>query len=233
MVEVVRSGMEADGAMKTARMTYLLAILILIILTATASAILLTEQLNDVEYAAVLGLLSDNAFTTEGRIGDLTDMAAFEIDIGQEFSNPTQADQFGWPNGAAVSFALTYDHLMNVASFCIGGQTLQYSPLSPFTDVFVRTQVVKSNSTVFINDMVINGEAAAANSSEGGPDGVQTLWIKCGWLGGGFTLSGTVVMSWSGETSRNSRLAFQIKTGAMETVPAEETAWGRVKKSFE
>ena len=81
--------------------------------------------------------------------------------------------------------------------------------------------------------MVLNGEAAAANSSAGGPDGVQTLWIKCDGLGGGFTLSGTVVMSWRGETPNNSRLAVQIKTGAMETVPAEETTWGRMKKSFE
>jgi hypothetical protein len=204
-----------------------------LLLVATTAAALTTQHLtSDTDMLAVL---SDTLFVGEGRIGDGAGAATFEVDLGGDTGAPAQTAQYDWPNGAAVPWTLTYNHLTNEISFTVDAVNLQYTtPLSGFTEIFVRCRAVNAGSDIVVENLVLDGDAVGDNSfADGNATGLDILWIQGGTLTDGFTLTGTATMSWTGTPPTQSRLAFQVKVGTQEVVSTEETTWGRIKSLYE
>ena len=184
--------------------------------------------------AEMLGMLSDSLFVAEGRIGDGAGAATFEIDLGGDTGAPATQAQYAWPNGGAVNWSINYNHTTNMITFTVDSVVLQYvTPLSGFTDLFVRTRAVNADTDILVDNLVLDaqnvGDASQAIANSGGLD---ILWISGGILADGFTLTGTTTMSWAGAMPTQSRLAFQVKVGTLTTVGTEESTWGKVKALY-
>jgi hypothetical protein len=81
--------------------------------------------------------------------------------------------------------------------------------------------------------MILDGDAVGdASSADANVDGLDILWISGGDLADGFTLSGSTTMSWVGPRPTQSRLAFQVKVGTVNTVSTSTTTWGKVKALY-
>ncbi len=212
--------------MRSLMISSFLVLTIIVLSTGDSFAIITTEHLTDQELVA---MMTENAFCSEGRIGDQLGAATFELDIGSEHSNPAQTAQFEWPNGTPVAFTLSYDSQTNSASFTVGSTTLVFTPVPPFTEIFVRARAVNEGSSMLVYDLVLDGEPVPDSASTEGPGGADTVWISGGELSDGFTLTGMSLMTWSGEIPTQSRLAYQVKPSALGFVPVERSSWGRAK----
>lgn len=183
--------------------------------------------------AEMLEILSDTLFVGEGRIGDGAGTATFEIDLGGDSGSPDTTAQYDWPNGTAVPWTLTYDHTTNLITFTVDYVNLSYtSPLSGFTEIFVRTRAVNADSDILVDNMVLDGENVNDVSQAFGSNGLDILWIDGGTLLNGFTLTGETTMSWIGSPPTQSRLAFQVKVGTIKPVPVENSSWGAIKALY-
>ena len=205
----------------------------LLAIAVPAGAQLITQHLSS--DADMLSVLSDTLFVGEGRIGDGWGAATFEIDLGGDTGAPATTAQYGWPNGTAVSWTLTYDHLTDLVTFTVDGITLNFTtPLGGFTDVFVRTRAVNAGSEILVDNMVLDGEAVGdVSNAAGDGSGLDILWINGGSLFNGFTMTGQTTMSWTGDMPRQSRLAFQLKIGSLEPVKIiSEKTWGNYKNLY-
>ena len=196
-----------------------------------AGAQLTTQHLTS--DSEMLSVLSDNLFVGEGRIGDGWSAATFEIDLGGDTGNPATTAQYGWPNGTAVTWTLTYDQTTDLVTFTVDGITLSYTtPLDGFSDVFVRTRAVNAGSEILVDDVVLDGEAVGDQSQAAG-DGLDILWISGGSLFNGFTMTGRTTMSWTGDMPTQSRLAFQLKVGTLKPVRIlNDITWGKYKAYY-
>ncbi|MEB3278385.1 MAG: choice-of-anchor W domain-containing protein [Lyngbya sp.] len=166
----------------------------------------------------------------EGRIGDLSGAAEHEFNIHYDNENggqtvPTQYRSFDWVSGEGVDFSLTFAN--NLLTYIIGGQTLEYSIADSFKDLFIRTTARKTNNSVVVDNLFLNGTAIAENSSFTCTDvsgcdyfnSSQYLWLTD--LDETFTLTGTTTMFWTGDAKNlsdktaphRSQLAFQLKLG--------------------
>ena len=178
-------------------------------------------------------VISDSAFVAEGRIGDLGGAATFELDLGASTAAPAVTAQFAWGNGTAYPFSLQFDHFSGAATFTVDGQTLGYvSDYTVFDALFIRTRAVDAGTFVGVYDMVLDGITVPGASVESGPGGLKIMQIYGAPLQDGFTLTGTVKMSWEGAAPLNSRLAFQIFAANMLVVGNEDQSWGQVKSLF-
>jgi hypothetical protein len=184
--------------------------------------------------AEMLDLLSDSLFVAEGRIGDGAGAATFEVDLGGDTGAPATTAQYAWPNGGAVAWSVHYNHLTHLITFTVDTVVLQWAtPLSGFTDLFVRTRAVNADTQILVDDLVLDAQNVGdASQAVANSDGLDILWIAGGTLTDGFTLSGTTTMSWAGAMPTQSRLAFQVKVGTLSTVGTEESTWGRVKALY-
>ncbi|MEM6823305.1 MAG: choice-of-anchor W domain-containing protein [Verrucomicrobiota bacterium] len=168
-------------------------------------------------------------FVGEGRIGDRGGAATFEVDIGSDTGAPADTDQFNWPNGGSVAFALSYDAGSNVASLTVGTETVSYQPLSTSFDSFaIRARATKANSFAQLSNLSLDlsGNVTAITQqvlAVGSGTGLDILMISnVPGLSNGFTLSGTTVFSWDPQNQpRNSQLAYQVKVG--EAIPEPST----------
>jgi len=214
-------------------LTTLFSLCLALLAAAPAMGALTTQHLaTDQE---LLDLLSDTLYVAEGRIGNNAMNGDFEIDLGGSTSAPEVQRQYVWPNGTPVAWSLVYDHLTNLVTFTVGAEVLSWtSPLSGYTDVFVRTRAVDAGSSITIDAIVLDAEAVGdASAASGDASGLDILWIGGGTLHDGFTLTGQATMDWTGATPLHSRLAFQIKVGKLVPLPVEETTWGQVKALYE
>ncbi len=216
--------------MKTLPRLFTLSAIIIIVLVISSSATLITSHIDSDE--VLVEMLTDTLFVAEGRIGDLLGSATFELALGLHSSNPAVTAQYGWPNGVAVPFTLTYDHAAKLVTFTVDDSVLTYSPISGFSDIFIRARAVDDNANMLVDDLVLDSEVVGDSSNAVGPDGLDILWISGCALLDGFTLTGQTTMTWVGSPPTQSRLAFQIKVGKPYTVPVEETTWGNVKNLF-
>ena len=205
------------------------AILALMSLFSIPSAALNVSHLNT--DAEMLALLSDTLFVGEGRIGDRGGAATFEVDLGADTGNPETTAQYNWLSGVPVDFTLTYDYVTDEVVFTVDNVVLNWtSALAGYSDIFLRTRAVNAGSDILLDDLVLDGEPINDTSfADADIDGLDILWINGGKLGNGFTLTGTVVMNWTGTPPTQSRLAFQIKVGRLEGVPVESASWGMIK----
>ena len=203
----------------------------LIAIAIPAGAQLITQHL--ASDADMLAALSDTLFVGEGRIGDGLSAATFEIDLGGDSGSPAATAQYGWPNGTAVSWTLTYDNVTDLVTFTVDGITLNYvTPLSGFSSVFVRARAVDAGTGIVVDDLVLDGVAVTDQSQATG-DGLDILWISGGTLFDGFTMTGRATMTWSGAVPSQSRLAFQLKVGSLNPVKIyNDTSWGQLKALF-
>jgi hypothetical protein len=203
----------------------------LIAIAVPAGAQLMTQHLTS--DADMLSVLSDRLFVGEGRIGDGWSAATFEIDLGGDTGNPATTAQYGWPNGTAVSWSLTYDSNTDLVTFTVDGIVLSYvTPLDGFTDVFVRTRAVNVDSDILVDDLVLDGETVG-DLSHAVADGLDILWISGGELFDGFTITGRTTMTWTGAMPTQSRLAFQLKIGNLQPVKVyNDGTWGKLKAYF-
>jgi hypothetical protein len=132
-----------------------------------------------------------------------------------------------------VAWTLTYDHITNDVIFTVGDSTLQWqSPLSGFTDIFVRTRAVVAESEILVNELTVDAEAANDSSYAVGADGLDILWISGASIDNGFIMAGQTMMTWGAVKPTQSKLAFQIKVGKTEPTSAEPTTWGTIKALY-
>ncbi|MBN2071168.1 MAG: hypothetical protein JW814_06885 [Candidatus Krumholzibacteriota bacterium] len=205
----------------------LLFIFVLISFSA-ASAEVMTEHFET--DAEMLEYLSDTMFVAEGRIGDRGGYATFELDIGNDTGAPAQTAQYDWISGQPEPFTVSYDAVTRQVAFSLGGTTLYYTTeYFDFDQIFVRTRATNAETSILIDDIVVDGEAISDQSYADGNDGLDILWIIGANLNDGFLLSGTATLSWTGTAPTNSRLAFQVKVGKLALIDTEEASWGGIK----
>lgn len=171
-------------------------------------------------------------FVAEGRIGDRSGAATFELDLGATTAAPFTTAQYGWINGQPEPFTLSFDSMSGVVTFQLGGKTLNYTPGGSFTDIYVRTRATQAGTSIVVDNLVLDGCPVADNSTAVG-DGVDYLRLSGGTLNDGFVLTGIATLSWGAVVPLNSHLAFQIKVGTPEQiVPVEPSRWGALKARF-
>jgi len=204
---------------------------VLIILPEASAAEVTTEHLGT--DAEMLEFLSDTMFVAEGRIGDRGGAATFELDLGQDSGDPATTAQYDWQNGVPEPFTVTYDDLTGQVTFSLGGAYLVYTtPYFDFDQIFVRTRATESETSVLVDDLVIDGVQVSDQSLAVG-NGLDILWIKGAVLNNGFVLTGVATLAWTGAPPTQSRLAFQIKVGKSAIVATEESTWGHIKRLTE
>jgi hypothetical protein len=198
---------------------------------AAAQADLITSHLTDQQ---MLQLMPDAelGFTAEGRIGDRGGAATFELDLGRTTAAPAQTAQYNWQSGVTEPFELSYDAFLNTVTYTLGGTTLTYQPDRFFNEVFVRTRAVADGAVATVDDLVLEGTAVGGISHAAGPDATDILRISGADLYGGFSLTGSAVLSWLAPAPAQSQLAFQVKVGAVPANPIDEATWGRLKSLF-
>lgn len=158
-------------------------------------------------------------FVAEGRIGDRGGAATFELDLGPETNAPADTAQYAWPNGSDVGFSLSYDANADLVTYTFGDEVLTYATNGIFNDIFIRSRAVNDGSSLSIANLVLDGDAIAAEANSVG-NGVAVLQISGENLANGFTLTGTSNMAWTGNAPNQSRLAYQIKVGNAVPEPA-------------
>lgn len=182
--------------------------------------------------AEMLSILPYTLVVGEGRIGHGLGTATFEADLGGDTGNPPTTAQYDWPNGTAVPWTLTYDHVTNLITFVVDDVTLTYpAPLEGFTDIFVRARAVNVDSDRLVNDLILESGTLGDASREAG-NGLGILRISGVTPRDGFTISGRTTMSWTGATPNQPCLAFQIEVGNLKPVYVAPATWGRLKKLF-
>ncbi|NES03128.1 MAG: PEP-CTERM sorting domain-containing protein [Okeania sp. SIO2F4] len=193
----------------------------------SANAFTLGGVINGEEAFNQLGATIDVA--AEGRIGDLGGAAEHEFNIHYDNENgdgqtvSTEYRYFDWVSGQGEDFTLTFDDGM--LTYEIGGQKLEERITDTFNDLFIRTTARKQNNSVVVDNLMLNGQAIAENSSFACFEGCdywnssQYLWLTD--LEESFTLTGTTTMTWTGDAKdlkdktapHRSELAFQLKLG--------------------
>lgn len=186
--------------------------------TTIAQAITFTNLDSD---QAMNALSPKISFVAEGRIGDSSGQSTYELDLHAEDPGfPQVTDQFNWLNGQTENFELTYDAESNFVNYLIGTQTLSFDYTEPFSDIFLRTRAVDMGASIVVDNLVLDDQTLNASSSAiGEVKGLDILRISD--FEKSFRLAGNVTMSWTDETPRNSRLAYQIKVGTPTTEPVD------------
>jgi len=189
------------------------------------------EQLDD--------LIDEIAFVGEGRIGRSGYFKAsvpYELGLGTDPDDLERKKKYTWSNGEAVRFELSYDAAENEVVFLVGGRKLTFQPTrgGEATDIAVRAYAEKGGCQLELYDLVLDGKDVGEELAVEGPSrSLDILRIQGGSPSGGFTLSGTVVMRWSGKKPVDEELAFHV--GAFKSVRptgTETTSWGEIKSKF-
>jgi len=163
------------------------------------------------------------ASVAEGRIGDLLGAATFEVDLGQNTAQPVQKQQFNWPNGNPLPFVVTSNG--SQFTYKVGtNPVLNYTATTPFTTIYIRTNAIKTASSVAVASCTLNNESLPllALSTVGGTS-PQVKVFKITGLSSNqpFNLSCLTQMDWQGQPQvlgdptapHQSQLSYQVKVG--------------------
>ncbi len=181
--------------------------------------------------SAAEALFSRLDFSAEARIGGAS---TYELDIHriQPFTvfNPTQ--EFNWQNGVAVPFTVTYNPSAvgnNKFIFTVGSgastRTLQFDPTNPpsgsafptdFNGIWFFTRGSSAGNSL-ISNLTLNGE----NLSNIDVTNTSSNLVLRGYnVSQGFTLTGNITYSWTGNMPTQSNLNFNVKLGKLNGNPA-------------
>jgi hypothetical protein len=168
-------------------------------------------------------LLSNGEFTelfvAEGRIGNNSlNTAERELGINTSTGLPVASGQRIWGNGTPVDFTLEYTG--SQVDYSVNGQTLSSTAFSAITNsIFLRTRAA-DDSSLTLSNLFFNGMAIGQNllSSVSGT-GSDIDYLQISNISSPFTLTGQILMSWTGTIPTNSRLAYQIKVGSTKSIP--------------
>lgn len=182
---------------------------------------------------AVPGWDIDIGFVAEGRIGDRSGGATFELDVGSDTGGGFNTAQFNWVNNTSYAFSLNFDG--TTATFNVGGTAVSYNAFS-ITDEFdglaIRTSAYEGQSILFtgldLDGTSIGSFSNVSTATGSDRDVVWLLLSDFGDLAGGFVLTGNVALAWTLNPDPNlnqSRLAFQIKGADAPVVPIPGAVW--------
>lgn len=155
-------------------------------------------------------------FIAESRSGDAGGAATYEqaiLDVTPPGPGglPATQGQFDWVSGTAYDFSLSFDG--TTVTYTLGGQTLNAAPTDgiAINEIYIRTRSNGDGSSFAITDLTFGGEAVGESLLS--DDNGTIDYLKISDFSGGFTLTGTQTLSWSGEIPSQSRLAAQFKVG--------------------
>ncbi|UKO98216.1 choice-of-anchor W domain-containing protein [Nostoc sp. UHCC 0870] len=168
-------------------------------------------------------LLSDGEFTelfvAEGRIGNNSlNNAERELGINTSTGLPVASGQRIWGNGTPVDFTLEYTGTQ--VNYTVNGELLSSNAFASVADnIFLRTRAA-DDSSITLSNLAFNGTAIGqdlfSSVSEAGTD---IDYLEISDISSPFTLTGEILMSWTGTIPTNSRLAYQIKVGSTKSIP--------------
>ncbi|MEA5568732.1 choice-of-anchor W domain-containing protein [Anabaena sp. UHCC 0399] len=167
-------------------------------------------------------LLSNGEFTelfvAEGRIGNNSLNGDRELGINTSTGLPVASGQRVWGNGTPVNFTLEYTGTQ--VNYTVNGELLSSNAFTSVVDnIFLRTRAA-DDSSVTLSNLVFNSTAIGQNllSSVSGA-GSDIDYLQISDISSPFTLTGEILMTWTGTIPRNSRLAYQIKVGSTKSIP--------------
>ncbi|WP_266080975.1 choice-of-anchor W domain-containing protein [Haladaptatus caseinilyticus] len=164
-------------------------------------------SLSDTQY---LTIVMNEQFGAQGRIGRQgaggpIGSGTREHWIGDTATIPASRSNSDWVNGQAYSFTFSYDPGPNRTNYTVepGNVNLTHSPTVSIslTDLLIYA-VGAQNGTLTIDQLTLNGQSITQSLSVS--NARRALRISNVQLQQGFTLTGRVVMSWTG----NQRPAF-------------------------
>ncbi|WP_414579219.1 choice-of-anchor W domain-containing protein [Anabaena sp. CCY 9402-a] len=167
-------------------------------------------------------LLSNGEFTelfvAEGRIGNNSLNGDRELGINTSTGLPVASGQRVWGNGTPVNFTLEYTGTQ--VNYTVNGELLSSNAFTSVVDnIFLRTRAA-DDSSITLSNLVFNGTAIGQNllSSVSGA-GSDIDYLQISDISSPFTLTGEILMTWTGTIPRNSRLAYQLKVGSTKSIP--------------
>ncbi|MBD2360793.1 PEP-CTERM sorting domain-containing protein [Anabaena minutissima FACHB-250] len=167
-------------------------------------------------------LLSNGEFTelfvAEGRIGNNSLNGDRELGINTSTGLPVASGQRVWGNGTPVDFTLEYTGTQ--VNYTVNGELLSSNAFTSVADnIFLRTRAA-DDSSITLSNLVFSGTAIGQNllSSVSGA-GSDIDYLQISDISSPFTLTGEILMTWTGTIPRNSRLAYQITVGSTKSIP--------------
>ena len=174
---------------------------------------------------------------TEARAG-VPGLADFELDVGASTSGPFgpgQTGQFIWGNGVWYPFSFTHDPSIPRQTWTVAAVTTTAAvvPTPPLNTLFLRTSANPVGGVVGFDSLRITsagigsgmvdipmpgGGPGPASVTANGPTARRSLQVVGAALAAGFTITGRLVLCWSGTMPLRSNLAAQIKAGRMTGV---------------
>ncbi|MEM6260782.1 MAG: choice-of-anchor W domain-containing protein [Planctomycetota bacterium] len=168
-------------------------------------------------------MILSKPWVVEGRFGNNN---ANNGDWEQGIWDPNSVadqDNFSWVSGNAVDFTLAFTAGTNLVEFTLSdtAQQLTRTVMSfeedGFNTLFLRTRATRDNSSILLDELVLDGmDVGDTSFASGDDDGLGILKIAMDGLDDGFILTGQATMIWSDPTPRGSHLAFQIKATETE-----------------
>ncbi len=117
-----------------------------------------------------------------------------------------------WTSGTSKAFSFSYDGA-TTATFTQDGQTLVWNAIAgTFTDIFIRTRSARSDTRIEMTNLTLSGYGAlGVDLVSSGANGVDYIRISSSTPFGAVSISGDVMLSWSGTPATNSAHAYQVK----------------------
>jgi hypothetical protein len=151
-------------------------------------------------------------FTAEARIGKAGDWAVGMRRLPSD--PPTATGRFdGWPNGSPVPFTLRYDGRRTLSLTLGAGSppstaTLESDKLAGLDELFVSALAADPGTSVILAGLKLNGleVGSAPAAADAGVKGQDVLRIQGGRFVHGFTLTGTMTLSWQSARPEGSAL---------------------------
>lgn len=165
-------------------------------------------------------------FVAEGRIGNNQLTGDRELGINDSKGNPVAEGQLAWGSDQPVNFTLEYTG--SQVNYTVAGIPLSSTAFrGSVNQIFIRTRETNT-SNIRLDNLVFDNVflGAEAFSAPGGSDPDRVDYLLISDISEPFTLTGNVVLSWTGTPPTGSNLAYQIKVGTSEPVPEPLTILG-------
>lgn len=116
------------------------------------------------------------------------------IDLSNKRGDDVNSTSYPWQNGVPVCFNITYSQSLNLLYYTVGNTTITTTPYAGSTDLFIRGVITgKGPMSITVNDLEFNGETV---DGEMYTTNYDVLWLKGADVSCGFTLTGSVTLTW-------------------------------------